>query len=700
MAKTIYRFGKKTDGDSAMKNLLGGKGVGLTQMSRLGVPVPPGFIIPTTECINFQKTGVLSAQLKHDIMAAYAELCSNAGERVLVSVRSGARVSMPGMMDTILNVGLTSETIDYWSDKLGERAAYDSYRRLIQMYGSVALGVPDETFAARLSQRKAEYSVTEDKDLPVEGLKSLVSIFKDAVSIHAGCQFPDKIEDQILSAVEAVFKSWDNERAKTYRKINKIPDSWGTAVVIQTMVFGNLNDDSGSGVLFTRNPSTGDKVVFGEFLPNAQGEDVVAGIRTPLPLPKLGEVWPEVLKELSETVLKLERHYKDMQDVEFTIQNKKLYILQTRNGKRSALAAFKIASDMLEEGLINPEDALKRVTGQQFKVAKMPQVDPSFTGKPHVIGIDACPGVASGVAVLTAQRALDSNVPCILVTKETNPDDIAGMAAASGVLTATGGATSHAAVVARSMDKPCVVGCTGLKPTDNGFAVHLDDGSSVDILEGTKLTIDGATGNVWVGVDVPVIDGSSDPHVQKLVDLAVTLDDCRLISRLGGDRNMVFLADIPVGAEAAMMSSLTKETVLDVTNINKFTDDADLQLWCLFGVGEHQRYASLLASVVEALLSRQDLKGMMITGLDYPADTKRLREAGYRVFGAATTVGDLLNSTEGVLVTDDFVNTVLGGKEAYAKLLEIFDKAGVVSPVAKAPKGKFAHTVAFEKFGT
>jgi phosphoenolpyruvate synthase/pyruvate phosphate dikinase len=389
------------------------------------------------------------------------------------------------MMDTILNVGLDSSTEEFWRGKVGDACVADSLHRLVTMYGSVVKGIDREAL---------------EKD-------DVISAFK-TYQRKTGEEFPDT-KGQILGSIEAVFKSWDNSRAKFYRKMNNIPEEWGTAVVIQAMVFGNLNDNSGTGVLFTRNPDSGANEITGEFLVNAQGEDVVAGIRTPMPLKQMPSWNAEVAQELMDAVNKLEKAKKDVQDVEFTIQDGKLFILQTRNAKRSAGAAVKIAMDMLEEGLIDAKTALSRVTPRQFDLAQIPVIDPSFKGVPVATGIPACSGVVTGKPVFTAQDAIDCKEPCILVSKETTPDDIEGMDAAVGVLTMTGGATSHAAVVARGMNKPCVVGLLS------------DNVITVDYFHDKKLvSIDGATGRVWVE-KVPVVDGSASKHIAAYKALAL-----------------------------------------------------------------------------------------------------------------------------------------------------------------------------------
>lgn len=459
---------------------LGGKGFGLWEMKKQGLNVPPALVIPTNFCMEYlENPSKVSGWLNERLDDALQFFVDTFGYMPLLSVRSGARVSMPGMMDTILNVGLDPTTMSFWSEKLGASCVEDSYRRLIEMYGSVVEGIDREEF----------------EGLDVAGR---LQLFKD----HTGKEFPNA-RDQILNSIKAVFTSWNNERAKIYRKMHNIPDSWGTAVVLQAMVFGNFNDNSATGVLFTRNPDNGLAKVTGEFLVNAQGEDVVAGIKTPNKLEEMDSWNPEVFQELMQTVLALETARRDVQDVEFTIQDGKLFILQTRNAKRSAKAAVVIALDMVKEGLISSKEALERVSRAQYDLLKKPVINPSFSEEPKFTGIPACSGVVSGVVVLSAADAISCNKPCILVSKETTPDDIGGMAAAVGIITMLGGSTSHAAVVARGMDRPCVVGV------------------GADITQfkaGQVVSIDGATGRIWFS-EVPVIDNSDCQELKDFLDM-------------------------------------------------------------------------------------------------------------------------------------------------------------------------------------
>lgn len=474
MAKYVYFFANgKADGNAKMKNILGGKGANLAEMTNLGIPVPPGFTISAEVCDYYYKHGkTYPEELKAQVEEAMKKLEEATGKKfgdpsnpLLVSVRSGAAISMPGMMDTILNLGLNDETVKGLADATNnERFAYDAYRRFIQMFGDVVLKIPHEEFEKRLQKIKDEKGVKLDTELDAKDLKKLVEAYKELYKEN-GKEFPQDPEKQLWLAIDAVFGSWMNERAIKYRQIHGIKegDLLGTAVNVVAMVFGNMGEDSGTGVAFTRNPSTGEKKYYGEFLPNAQGEDVVAGIRTPYPLDELKNRMPEVYDQLIEIFQKLEKHYRDMQDVEFTIERKRLYILQTRNGKRTAQAAVKIAVDMVEEGLIDEKEAVMRIQPEQIEQLLHPTFDAEERKNAKVIakGLAASPGAATGKVVFnakTAEELAEKGEKVILVRPETSPEDVGGMNSAQGILTSRGGMTSHAAVVARGMGKPCIVG--------------------------------------------------------------------------------------------------------------------------------------------------------------------------------------------------------------------------------------------------
>ncbi len=529
MSKFVYYFGKgKAEGDGTMKNLLGGKGAGLMEMTSLGIPVPPGFTITTETCIYFQKNnGEYPENMWEQTIEAIKKIENELGKGfgdvnnpLLVAVRSGARVSMPGMMDTVLNLGLNDETVKGLANiSNNERFAYDSYRRFIQMFGDVVLEVPHHKFEHILTHKKNEKNVTVDTDLTAEDMKDVAEKYKALVKEETGEDFPQDTMEQLKLAINAVFKSWDNQRAKIYRRINKIPDDWGTAVTVIAMVFGNMGDDCGTGVAFTRNPSTGEKAFFGEYLINAQGEDVVAGIRTPEPIATLKEKMPEVFAQLEDVYKKLESHYKDMQDIEFTVEKGKLYMLQTRSGKRTAVAAVKIACDMLKEGLIDEKTAVLRVEPEQVEQLLHPMIDPKTEYVSIAKGLPASPGAAVGKVVFTAADAEEwvaKGEKVILVRTETSPEDIGGMNVAEGILTATGGMTSHAAVVARGMGKCCVAGCSALNIDEK--AKQFTVGSEV-IKEGDVLTLNGTSGEVIKGA-VKLIEAELSGDFAQILALA------------------------------------------------------------------------------------------------------------------------------------------------------------------------------------
>lgn len=526
--KYVYYFGDgKAEGTSHMKELLGGKGAGLAEMTNLGISVPPGFTITTEACVEYYKRGKSYPSGMWDAaLASLKRVEKSMGmgfgdpeKPLLVSVRSGARASMPGMMDTVLNVGLTLKTVEGLAAKTrNERFAQDSYRRFITMFGSIVMGVPREHFEAILNHKKEEMGVTHETQLDARALRDLVTSFKSLVKEETKKEFPDDPNEQLRMAINAVFSSWNGARAITYRRLNGIPDSWGTAVNVVAMVFGNMGDTSGTGVAFTRDPNTGERKFFGECLMNAQGEDVVAGIRTPLPVTELARTVPHAYKDLEHTYKKLERHYRDMLDLEFTIQEGKLYMLQTRVGKRTGISAVRIAVEMVKEGLISKREAVQRVGPDQLSQYLYPIFDTKAESgsTPLGKGLPAGPGAAAGKIALTPDRAVEMKAAgdrVVLVREETSPDDIHGMNAARGFLTARGGMTSHAAVVARQMGKVCVAGCE---------AVEVIDSQSVRIgakvfREGEYLSVNGSIGTVYDG-DLPVMESEIIQVVQGKVD--------------------------------------------------------------------------------------------------------------------------------------------------------------------------------------
>ncbi len=509
--KYVYFFGPgMAEGNKDMKDLLGGKGANLAEMAGIGLPVPPGFTISTEVCNLFLRAGEkLPPEVEEEILANLKKLEEHTGQKfgdpsrpLLVSVRSGAKFSMPGMMDTVLNLGLNQQTLEGLARQSGNRRfALDCYRRLIHMFGDVVMGLPKKGFEEILRRYKEKYGVVEDASLDERMLEEVIADYLAFIKKERGEDFPQDVLTQLWMAIAAVFKSWNNPRAVTYRRLNHIPENLGTAVNIQQMVFGNFGPKSATGVGFTRNPATGAKELYGEYLINAQGEDVVAGIRTPSPLARLAEEMPTVFSELKEIIERLERHYKDVQDFEFTIQDGRLYMLQTRNGKRTGMAAVKIAVDLVEEGLCTPEEVLLKVEPEALNQLLHPVFDLEEKEKHALLatGLAASPGAASGKVVFTAEQAVawkKQGEKILLVRSETSPDDIHGMSAAEGILTATGGMTSHAAVVGRQMGKPAVVGCGALKINEEEKTVVV---AGKTFKEGDWLSIDGSTGEVLEG---------------------------------------------------------------------------------------------------------------------------------------------------------------------------------------------------------
>ncbi len=525
MKKWVYLF---DEGDPNDRALLGGKGAGLAQMTQAGLPVPPGFTITTEACnAYYENNQKFPEGMWEQVLEALKEVERRTGKKfgdvsnpLLVSVRSGAKFSMPGMMDTVLNLGLNDEVAKGLIQLTqNERFVYDAYRRFIQLFGKIVLGVPGELFDKAFEEYKEKVGAHYDTDLTAEHLKEIVSIFKDIVKRETGKDFPQDPLEQLRLAIGAVFNSWNNKRAIDYRNYHKIPHNLGTAVNVVTMVFGNMGFDSGTGVAFTRDPATGEKKFFGEFLFNAQGEDVVAGIRTPLKIDELKEKMPAVYDQLVEIAKKLENYYRDMQDIEFTVERGKLWMLQTRSGKRTAQAAVKIAVDMAEEGIITKEEAVLRVEPNQINQLLHRQIDPSAKVTVIAKGLNASPGAATGKAVFDAETAKEwaqNGEKVILVRPETNPDDVGGMLASEGILTARGGATSHAAVVARGIGKPCVVGAESIKID---LEKRLFNVNSYTVKEGDVITINGTTGEVILG-EVPLIEPELTPELQKLLSWA------------------------------------------------------------------------------------------------------------------------------------------------------------------------------------
>mgnify|MGYP001180704373 FL=1 len=525
--KYVYLF---KEGNANMRELLGGKGANLAEMTNLGLPIPQGFTVTTEACTKYYEDGkTISQEIQDQIFAALKTLEEIQGKKfgdnsdpLLVSVRSGARASMPGMMDTILNLGLNDVAVEGFAAKTGNpRFAYDSYRRFIQMYSDVVMEVPKSYFEKIIDELKAEKGVHFDTELTTEDLKELVKRFKEVYKENMnGEEFPQDPSEQLMGAVKAVFRSWDNPRAIVYRRMNDIPGDWGTAVNVQAMVFGNMGETSGTGVAFTRNPSTGEKGIYGEYLINAQGEDVVAGVRTPQPISKLAEDLPECYKEFMELAHKLENHYRDMQDMEFTIQEGKLYFLQTRNGKRTAPAAIQIACDLVDEGMIDEKEAVLRIDAKSLDQLLHPTFDKDSLKAGEVIGqaLPASPGAAAGKVVFTAEEAKElgkggKGERVVLVRLETTPEDIEGMVAAQGILTVRGGMTSHAAVVARGMGTCCVSGCGEIKINEEAKQFEL---GGYTFHEGDYISLDGTTGKIYKG-DIKTVEASVSGNFGRIM---------------------------------------------------------------------------------------------------------------------------------------------------------------------------------------
>ena len=559
MKTYVYSFGGGTaDGDGTMKAVLGGKGSGLAEMSKAGVPVPPGFTISTEVCnIFFQNGNKVTPEIDQQMFAALAKLEGQIGKKLgdaenplLVSVRSGAKFSMPGMMNTILNLGLNDKTVEGLAKRSGNpRFAYDSYRRFIQMFGEVALNIDMEKFDHIFDTRKHKAKTKLDTDLTAADLKAIIDDYKKLVQKETKKPFPQDAREQLTMSRDAVFRSWWNPKAAYYRKMEKIPDDIGTAASVQAMVFGNTGDTSATGVGFTRDPATGEKLFYGEFLVNAQGEDVVAGIRTPQAISELEKIMPAAYAQLREITASLEKHYRDMQDFEFTIEEGKLYMLQTRNGKRTGQAAVRVAVEMKEEGLISKEEAVLRVAPQQLDQLLHPVFDePSLKKLVNIAtGIDASPGAAVGRAAFTAEDAVEmsSSGPVILVRKETTPDDIHGMDVAKCILTAVGGKSSHAAVVARGMGRPCIVGAGAIAIDERGkkFTVTVNK-KTVVVKEGDWISMDGTTAKVYLG---KAVTRDPDPTSSYFGKLMTWSDEFR------GSFGVRANADIPRDAKVARL---------------------------------------------------------------------------------------------------------------------------------------------------
>jgi pyruvate,orthophosphate dikinase len=635
--QSIYSFGGgKAEGTGDMKDILGGKGAGLAEMSKAGIPVPPGFTIATSLCMEYYRQGRKTPKgLDAEQKKYLAKLEKQAGKRLgdpkdplLVSVRSGAKVSMPGMMDTILNLGLNDQTVEGLARKTGNpRFAWDCYRRFVMMFSDVVFDVSKNEYEAILHKRKEARGVHNDVDLGADDMKSLAQEFKARFREKAGREFPQDVWEQLCLARDAVFRSWQNPRAIAYRKMNRIPDDMGTAVNVQAMVFGNSGDRSGTGVGFTRDPSTGQNVFYGEFLINAQGEDVVAGVRTPQPISKLKDTLPKVFDQLHTITKRLEKHYRDIQDFEFTVQDEVLYMLQTRSGKRTGHAAVRIAVEMVQEKLISKEEALLRVDPMQLNQLLHPIFDPAKRKQFGVLakGLNASPGAAAGKAVFDAARAVEAAAKgerVLLVRAETCPDDIEGMAAAKGVLTATGGMTSHAAVVGRQMGKPSVVGCSAIKVNEHDR--KFSTGTTV-VVEGDYVSIDGSTGEVFVG-DVPtrdsdilqILSGRMKPEESEIFGVFDTFmkwaDEVRTLKVRAN-------ADIPRDAKAAIALGAEGIGLCRTEHMFFAPDRLPVVVRMIMATTEEVRTAALKELLP---FQREDFKGLFDTMKGKPVTIRTL----------------------------------------------------------------------------
>ena len=669
----------------AEKTLLGGKGAGLAQMCRLDMPVPPGFTIDTDCCLRFTVWPAYTMSfMKFRLVKSYTALSKLCGHAPLVSVRSGAKFSMPGMMDTIPNVGLTTENMGFWVSQIGAKAAWDCRRRLIEEFGAVVHGIDREKF----------HKVTEADPLTMgaEELEALSHKYEMVFKVVVGTPFPEDPMDQILESVMAVFSSWGNERAIAYREMEGISHDLGTAVTVQKMVFGNAGSDCGTGVLFTRNPATGEDIVMGEFLQNAQGEDVVAGTATPMPLLEMCEHgFQNQFIELLDTVNVLEEHFNDMQDVEFTIEKGKLFILQTRNGKRTAEAAFRIATEMVADKKWTKAAALSKVSNEQFVAMQKEIVNPAFMVEPMGTGLAASPGFACGAAVFSNAAACASVGPCILVREDTDPNDLPGMNAAEGILTGTGGITSHAAVVARAINTPCV--------TAFGDALE-------SIKAGDLVTIDGGTGRVWVGGTVPTVSGAENPHVKKMIDWGYEVTGALYESgTVEKEAQRVLVAEwlgepelmnASLKALAGMNPKERGQIILDIRSLASQRREEDLILWNAFGEDAAEEDLNVFDSVI-GLLEDAGLAGTIIT-LEgaLKSHAPGLELAGYKVGREVDTLADLLHSTGPVTVSEEFIDGVVGGSSVYVELIETFKAAG--KPVIPMPESMTPQEVAAKAF--
>ena len=707
MIKKIYQFGSTlgfTEGDASMSDLLGGKGANLAEMAKLGMPVPYGITIPTTECNEYRKfyTGsdekenYVAALVDDHVIPALDKIVDTIGYEPLYSVRSGGKHSMPGMMDTLLNIGLTNDNLPYWKKRLGKRSALDCRRRQISQYGKTVKGL--HGFQHLWNFIKGyKYNLKSPPSSDAETVKSLKHLTKAVANFEKHYEkrfstgFPDTLREQLIGSIVAVFNSWDSKRAKEYRALHDMDNDLGTAVNIQMMVYGNMNSKSCSGVAFSRDPATGEPGMMGEFLVNAQGEDVVAGTATPEPLENLADFNVGVASELITISKKLEIHYKEMMDIEFTVENGKLWMLQCRVGKRAGKAAFRIAHDMVFDGLISKEEAVSRVSAKQYMAMKRVRID-GVDPAPDYVGIAAGGGLVVGNVVTSAAEAkvIGATRDVILVTDETTPEDFGGMAASVGILTRTGGATSHAAVVGRSLEKHCVVGCIDLP----------------EILGSPLITIDGASGKVWLE-ELTLTTGDVDDWAKCVLGWAIDATDDVMV-KTSVDSNIFDGRYIATGESdykkfteflyKADNDEEITECYIDLTIAGENKLDADKMLWNLVGKSDNSISETQIKQRMSALttftLDYLKKKAIIVpSSFSTPDEIKSLRAAGWKVVARVETIEDLLES-DGIVEIDEGFAKQIGGEQVAAKLFEMMEKAG--TPVRVKPKAISKNRLVFD----
>lgn len=727
MPDHIYTLGHKwpdAQDKSKLKDLLGGKGLSLFRMSEAGIPVPPAIVISTEFHRKIMKDGAnIEAAVEGilpDVLASLSDMSKAMGHTPLLSVRSGAPVSLPGMCDTILNVGLRPGNRAEWDKRIGKKSAADCSRRLVHMLGTTAFGLDSSKFEDILSSAKTAAGVHSDSELSIEDMlvveEKYIALFEASMPLN----FFETTERQLSSAIYAVIKSWMNPRAIEYRKLNNIPSDMGTAVTIQAMVFGNTGPLSGTGVLFSRDPSTGLPGMMGEFLVDAQGEDVVAGVRTPLPITDMpltkptivgkkertlhnphkydpATRWADIYASLKDVCAKLETVYVDMVDVEFTVEQGNLHILQSRVGKRSAGAAVKIAYDLVGEGKLTQSEAVKRVTVAQYKALGRPSVSPEFKTPPTMTGLPACPGIARGNACFSSEylcqlAAINPFEEYILVTKETDPDDIGGMIRAAGILTATGGVTSHAAVVARAMNKPCVTGCSDLIIAGKAATIT---GNATEFKEGSEITIDGDTGRAWVGISVPVVDPVDSVELIALREWCVTQSGFVESRNLPPDvhpcrTTTITMADtwgdsdaLEIILEDIASMGVPEDVTLDTRTPKSLRHKDDAALLTMFGTEDNE--ANELAALVNRLAMRTDLEGLRVLFTEKEQGlSKLLGECGYVVLRPPANVNDLFCAGY-IPPNQSFIDTVIGGNTAWLKLKTILQQSNYFEAAQSRP---------------